>query len=46
MLDWDLPGGLVAKILSSHCKGSGFGPWSVNEIPYATARSSHATVKH
>ena len=31
LIDWDLPGGLVAKkakTLHSQCKGPGFNPWS------------------
>ena len=32
----DFLGGPVAKTLCSQCRGSGFDPWSGNEIPHAT----------
>ena len=41
----DVPGGPVAKILSSQCRGPEFNPWSGNQIPQATTKSSRATTK-
>ena len=41
----DFPGGPVAKILCSQCKGPGFDPWSGNWIPHAATKSLHAAVK-
>ena len=32
----DLTGGLVAKTLSSHCRGPGFDPWSATKILHAS----------
>ena len=45
MLDRDFPGGAVAKTLNSQCRGPGFHPWSGNQIPYATTKSSHVATK-
>ena len=42
---WDFPGGPVAKTLRSQCKGPRIDPWSENQIPQATAKSSHASTK-
>ena len=37
----DFPDGPVAKILCSQCRGSGFDPWSENQISHATTKRSH-----
>ena len=41
----DFPGGPVAKTLCSQYRGLEFDPWSRNQIPYATTKSSGATTK-
>ena len=41
----DFPGGPVAKTLYSQCRGSGFDPWSGNEIPHVAIKSSHTATK-
>ena len=35
----------MAKGPGSQCRGTEFDPWSENEIPHATIKSSHATTK-
>ena len=35
---WGLPGGSVAKTLSSQCRGPGFDPWSGNEIRHVPTK--------
>ena len=35
---WDFPGGPVGKTPRSQCRGSGFNPWSGNQIPHAQVR--------
>ena len=35
----DLPGGTVAKTPHSQCRGSGFDPWSGNQIPHGSTKS-------
>ena len=37
----DFPGGPVAKILHSQCRGPEFGPWSGNQIPTGLNERSH-----
>ena len=34
----DFPGGPVAKVPSSQCRGPRFNPWSGNYIPHATTK--------
>ena len=36
------PSGPVAKTPHSQCRGPGFDPWSGNQSPRATGKSSHA----
>ena len=39
------PCGPVARTLCFQCRGPGFDPWSGNQLPHATTKSSHAAVK-
>ena len=39
---WDFPAGPVARTPHSQWRGPGIDPWSGNQIPYATTKSSHA----
>ena len=41
----DFPGGSVAKILRSQCRGLGFSLWSRSSSPRAATNSSNATTK-
>ena len=41
----DFPGDSVAETLCSQCRGPGFEPWSGNQMPHATTKGSHATIK-
>ena len=41
----DFPGGSVAKISHSQCRGPRFDPWSGNWIPHFTTKTSHAETK-
>ena len=34
----DFPGGPVTKTLCSQCRGPGFDPWSMNQIPHTAIR--------
>ena len=39
------PGGLMAKIPHSQCRGPGFHSWSGNQIPTATTKTQHSQIK-
>ena len=41
----DFPGDPVAKTLRTQCRGPSFDPWSGNQIPHATSKSSYAATK-
>ena len=41
----DFPGGPVAKIPWSQCRGLGFNPWSGEEAPKDPTKTSHAATK-
>ena len=41
-LSRDFPAGPVARTPHSQWRGPGIDPWSGNQIPYATTKSSHA----
>ena len=42
----DFSGGLVAKTLSSQCRGHRFDPWSGNYIPHATTKTQFSQINN
>ena len=44
--DWDFPSGLVARILCSQCRASGFDLWLGNQIPHAATKDSTCRNKY
>ena len=42
----DLPGGSVAKVPLSQCRGHRFDPWAEDEIPHAAAKTQSSQINN